>query len=62
MDIDFDPMKDLINQEKHGISLIRALDMDLRHGFVEIDPRDYGPEIRFRAYGMLDERLYVMGY
>ena len=50
MDIEFDLAKDALNIEKHGISLARAADMDLR-AYV---PDDRCGEPRFRLYGFID--------
>jgi len=48
--IEFDPAKDRINLEKHGISLAAAADIDLNSAIVIEDRRvDYG-EARFQAY------------
>lgn len=50
MKIEFDPEKDAINREKHGISLARAI--DLSH-IVAVEDGRYG-EARFRLYGLID--------
>ena len=44
---DFDPAKEAINLSKHGISLARWIDLDIKVTFVD-DRHDYG-EIRYRA-------------
>ena len=44
---DFDPAKEAINLAKHGISLARWVDLDIKGTFVD-DRHDYG-EIRYRA-------------
>ncbi|MGY3615463.1 BrnT family toxin [Bradyrhizobium sp. USDA 10063] len=49
---DFDPAKDKINRSKHGISLARWVDMDIR-AIVRAGPFDYG-DPRYRAYGFID--------
>jgi uncharacterized protein len=60
--IAFDPGKDGINREKHGLSLARASEIDLRTACVLVDDRqDYG-EPRWRAYGMLDGRLHMLAF
>ncbi|HZY63555.1 MAG TPA: BrnT family toxin [Edaphobacter sp.] len=60
MAITFDPRKDAINRRKHGISLSRAEDFDFEAAVFVIDDReDYG-EVRFRALGFLDARLYSL--
>jgi uncharacterized DUF497 family protein len=63
MDIEFDPAKDAINQQKHGVSLAEAgrLDWDnLIDDFVD-DRFDYG-ETRYIGYGKIDGRLFCVVY
>lgn len=50
VEIEFDPDKDAINQVKHGVSLVRAA--DLEDVIVVADGR-FG-ESRFRLYGLID--------
>jgi uncharacterized DUF497 family protein len=58
--IEFDPAKDRINQEKHGISLAAAANIDLDSAIVLEDRRvNYG-EKRFVAYGPIGDRLHVL--
>lgn len=58
--ITFDPKKDKDNKKKHSISLSRAEDFDFEDALYLIDDReDYG-EIRFRAIGLLDAKLYAL--
>jgi uncharacterized DUF497 family protein len=57
---DFDPAKEAINLSKHGISLARWIDIDIRVTFVD-DRRDYG-EIRYRAYGYIDGIAYFLAF
>lgn len=62
MTVSFDPAKDAINRAKHGLSLARADEVDLRTAVVRPDDRlDYG-EPRWRAYGMLDGRLPMLAF
>jgi uncharacterized protein len=49
---DFDPTKDAVNQEKHGVSLARWVDLNV-FAIVNDDRFDYG-EPRYRAYGLID--------
>ena len=58
MKIEFDPAKDSENIRKHGISLVRAVDLDTS-SIVE-DGR-FG-EPRLRAYGTIDGRSYCLAY
>ena len=58
--ITYDSKKDKANKRKHGISLSVAEDFDFEEALYSIDDReDYG-EIRFRAIGLLDVRLYTL--
>jgi uncharacterized DUF497 family protein len=60
--IEFDPAKDRINREKHGISLATAADIDLERAIVIEDRRiDYG-ERRFLAYAPIAGRLHVLWF
>jgi uncharacterized protein len=60
MKIQFDPIKDATNIEKHGVSLARAVDLELLS--VKQDERfDYG-EMRFRAWGLIDEQAYCLAF
>lgn len=59
MNIEFDPIKDAINQQKHGISLAMAQFLDWETAVVKADNRfDYG-ELRFIAISPLDGRVYT---
>jgi len=49
---DFDPTKDAINLAKHGISLARWIDLDIR-AIMRTEPFDHG-DPRYRAYGFID--------
>jgi uncharacterized protein len=57
---DFDPAKEAINLSKHGVSLARWVDLDMKVTFVD-DRRDYG-EIRYRAYGFIDGLAYYLAF
>ncbi len=62
MDIEFDPQKEAINLERHGLSLADAAMMDLPTAHVEIDDRfDYG-EVRYRAFGRIDGEGYCLAF
>ena len=62
MQIEFDPTKDRINLEKHGISLAAAADIDLDSAIIIEDRRlDYG-ETRFLAYAPIAGRLHVLWF
>jgi len=58
MQIEYDPAKDAINRDKHGISLADAVYFEWNTAHIERDMRhDYG-EQRFKATGYLGTRLY----
>ncbi|WP_296894678.1 BrnT family toxin [Thiobacillus sp.] len=43
MHIEFDPAKDLANQDKHGVSLLMAAELDWEAALVWVDERiEYG--------------------
>lgn len=58
MAIEFDPAKDAENIAKHGVSLSRAADLDIR--VVVADDRFAEP--RFRAFGYLDGKAHCLAY
>ena len=62
MELEFDPVKDQINREKHGLPLAlgaRVLEAPI---VVEQDRlRDYG-EVRLNAFGLVNDRLLVCTY
>ena len=60
MEIEFDPAKDELNRAKHGISLARAA--DLEELTIEADDRFPYGEARYRAWGLIDGRLYCMAF
>lgn len=58
MALELDPTKDETNIRKHGISLSRALEVQLLA--VKPDDRhDYG-ETRYQGYGLLDEQYVCL--
>ena len=60
MEFLFDRSKDRSNRKKHGIALSRAADFDFEAAiFVVDDRKDYG-EMRIKAIGFLDARLYAL--
>jgi uncharacterized DUF497 family protein len=52
MSVEFDAAKDKANMAKHGMSLARAVDLEIL-AVIEDDRDDYG-EVRYRAWGMID--------
>ncbi len=62
MDVEFDPGKDAANIAKHGVSL-RAGRVVLENMVgEEQDPRSYGGEVRMRAFGPIQGRLFCCVY
>ena len=60
MELLFDRSKDRINRNKHGIGLSRAADFDFDAAIFVVDGRkDYG-EVRIKAIGFMDARLYAL--
>ena len=62
MEIEFDPNKNRLNLEKHGISLTSAHDFDWDTAHFEEDLRFIYTERRFEATGWLGDRLHVLVY
>lgn len=62
MEIEFDPDKDVINQDKHGLSLADTVLLDWSNAVVLPDLRFDYPELRFRAYAPIGDRLYMVAY
>ena len=62
IDIEFDPVKNLSNFEKHGVSLAGAADFEWETAQIEGDIRFMYPEKRFKAVGFLAQRLHVLIY
>jgi len=58
--VEFDPSKNLINLERHGISLARATDLEVLFAFPD-RRKEYG-EVRILAYGYIDNLPYVLCY
>jgi uncharacterized protein len=58
--IAFDPGKEAKNVAKHGISLVRAEEMDMAAAIIREDERfDYG-EKRYIAFGGIDDALHCL--
>ena len=62
MKIAFDPAKDAINREKHGLSLAEAAEFDFEGAVVLVDERlDYG-ETRYRAFARIGDEGYCLAF
>lgn len=58
----FDPGKDTVNREKHGVSLaVAEILFAGPHLSLPDDRFDYG-EVRMVAFGLIEERLFVCVY
>jgi len=58
--IEFDAVKDLVNRDKHGVSLADAAQLDWTSVLAKRDiRRDYG-EAREIGYGVWNRRLYCV--
>jgi len=62
MEIEFDPIKDAINLEKHKLSLALAERFEWDSALIEEDTRYDYDEQRFKALGYIGLRLYVLIY
>ena len=60
MDYEFDPAKDEINMDKHGLSLTDAAGFDWETSVVREDARKQYAERRFTATGYIGDRAHVM--
>jgi uncharacterized DUF497 family protein len=61
MSIEFDPDKDQLNFEKHGLRLRDFEGFDAKPTVVEDRRRDYG-ERRLRAFGRIDGAGYCLAF
>ncbi len=62
MRIEFDPAKDVTNQEKHGISLSLAIELDWEAALVWVDERFEYNEMRMIALAPRTEILYYVAF
>jgi hypothetical protein len=62
MRIEFDPAKDRINQEKHGVSLAMAVELDWDAALVWVDKRFEYDEVRMIALAPRTEILYYVAF
>ena len=62
MTVEFDPAKNGINRDKHGIDLSLAAEFEFETALEKVDDRrEYG-EIRYQAMGYIAGRLHLMVY
>jgi len=62
MKIEFDPVKDAINREKHGVSLILAAEIDWEAALVWVDERVEYSEMRMIALAPNIGILYYVAF
>jgi uncharacterized DUF497 family protein len=62
MKIEFDPVKDVANQAKHGVSLSMAVDLDWEAALVWVDERFEYDESRMIALAPQTEILYYVAF
>jgi len=58
--IEFDPVKNAKNKEKHGISLAEAKGFEFGTAIIIVDDRQEYDETRYIAYGYIADRLHVL--
>jgi uncharacterized protein len=62
MRIEFDPSKDAANQQKHGVSLALAAELDWDAALVSVDARFEYDEIRMIALAPKTRILYYVAF
>ena len=60
MSISYDPIKNQINIQKHGLDFELVYDFDWDSAWIYEDNRRDYDEIRYIAYGMLEKRLHFV--
>jgi len=60
MKIEFDPAKDVLNREKHGISLAAAAEVEWDTVYAIVDDRNDYSETRMIGLGYIGLRLYCV--
>lgn len=60
MQTEFDPGKDAINQQKHGVSLALANQIDWFEAVCFVDDRNDYDEVREIGLVVIEQRLYVV--
>ncbi len=62
VDFEFDPAKDAVNREKHGVSLVLGAAVLTNSVGEMLDDRHSYGEIRMNAFGLVKGRLYACTY
>ncbi len=60
MSITYDPNKNQLNIERRGLSFDRVSELDWDNVWAYEDKRNEYDEVRYIAYGTLDERLHFV--
>ena len=58
----YDPVKDQLNQDKHGLSLAQAGLLDWATALIRADTRFDYSEARYQALGLLDMRVHLAAF
>jgi uncharacterized protein len=62
MQIEFDPNKDIVNQTKHGVSLVMAVELDWEAALVRLDDRFEYSEMRMVGLAPKTGILYYVAF
>jgi len=62
MEIEFDPKKDAVNIEKHGLSLASAAELEWNDLLAKQDDRGEYSELRMIGYAAIKNRVYCVVY
>jgi uncharacterized protein len=60
VEIEYDDAKDEANRAKHGLSLDKADSFDFETALIAEDTRRNYGEARFRALGLIDDRVHAL--
>jgi hypothetical protein len=60
VDVSFDPIKNAQNMELRGLSFERAAEFQFATAWIVVDDRNDDGETRYRAIGVLEERLHAL--
>lgn len=59
MTVIYDPIKDLANIRKHGVSLGRLAEFQFESALIDLDDRNHYGEDRMIGLGFIGDRLFV---
>lgn len=57
---EFDPVKNALNSERHGVPLAAAALFEWDHAVIDEDRRKNYREVRYRAIGLINGRMHVL--